>query len=71
MSEKFHISYVLDGQIRVVLGKLADVELKLEMTAEILSARFEGDAPYVIVDVSDLKRTTYRAMQSPDQLLTY
>ncbi len=71
VSEKFHISYVLDGQIRVVLGKLADVELKLEMTAEILSARFEGDAPYVIVDVSDLKRTTYRAMQSPDQLLTY
>lgn len=71
VSEKFHISYVLDGQIRVVLGKLADVELKLEMTAEILNARFESEAPYVIVDVSDLKRTTYRAMQSPDQLLTY
>lgn len=71
VSEKFHISYVLEGQIRVVLGKLSDVELKMEMTEEILSARFENEAPYVIVDVSDLKRTTYRAMQTPDELLTY
>ena len=69
--EKFHISYVLEGQIRVVLGNLSDVKLKMEMTEEILSARFENEAPYAIVDVSDLKRTTYRAMQTPDQLLTY
>lgn len=71
VSEKYDLSYVLDGQIRVVLGKLSDVALKLEMTEEILGARFENDEPYVIVDVSDPGRMTYRAMQSPDQLLTY
>ena len=71
VSEKFHISYVLEGQIRVVVGGLSDMELKLEMAEQILGTRFENDAPYVIVDVSDPKKTTYRSMQTPDQLLTY
>lgn len=71
MSEKFHLSYVLEGQIRVVLGKLSDVEIKLEMTEQILGTRFDNDAPFVIVDVSDVKKTTYRSMQSADQLLAY
>lgn len=71
VSEKFHISYVLEGQIRVVVGELSDMDLKLEMAEQILGTRFENDAPYVIVDVSDPKKTTYRSMQTPDQLLTY
>ena len=71
VSEKFHISYVLEGQIRVVVGGLSDMDLKFEMTEQILGARFENDEPYVIVDVSDLKKTTYRSMQTADQLLTY
>lgn len=69
--EKFHVSYVLEGQIRVILGSLSEADLKLELTEEILGARFDNDSPYVIVDVSDLKRTIFRAMQSADQLLTY
>lgn len=71
VSEKYNVSYILQGKIRVVLGKVSDMDLKMEMTEQILSARFENDSPYAIVDVSDLKRTIYRTMQSADQLLTY
>lgn len=71
VSEKYHISYILEDRIRVVLGKLSDVDLKLEMTEQILGARFENDSPYAIVDVSDLKKTTYRGMQSAELLLSY
>lgn len=71
ISEQYHISYVLDEHIRVVLGKMAEVEAKLEMTEQILGTRFENDSPYAIVDVSDLKKTTYREMQSADNLLSY
>ena len=38
---------------------------------QILGARFENDSPYAIVDVSDLKKTTYRGMQSAELLLSY
>lgn len=71
VSEQYHIFYVLDGQIRVVLGKMSEVQTKLEMTEQILGTRFENDSPYAIVDVSDLKKTTYREMQSADNLLSY
>lgn len=71
VSEKYHVSYILQGKIRVVLGKVSDMETKMELTEQILGARFENDSPYAIVDVSDLKKTTYRTMQSADQLLTY
>ena len=71
VSEKYHISYILEDRIRVVLGKLSDVDLKLEMTEQIIGARFENDSPYAIVDVSDLKKTTYRGMQSAELLLSY
>lgn len=71
VSEKYHISYVLEDRIRVILGSFSDVELKLEMTEQIIGARFENDSPYAIVDVSDLKKTTYREMQSADRLLSY
>ncbi len=71
VSEKYHISYVLEDRIRVILGKFSDVDLKLEMTEQILGARFENDSPYAIVDVSDLKKTTYRGMQSAEMLLRY
>ena len=68
VSQKFNVSYVVDGSTRIVLGKVSDLEVKLELAEKMLAAR-EGSADYAVVDVSDLKRSTYRPMDSFELLL--
>ena len=68
VSQKFNVSYVVDGSTRIVLGKVSDLEVKLELAEKMLAAR-EGVSAYAVVDVSDLKKSTYRPMDSLDMLL--
>ena len=68
VSRKFNVSYVLDGSTRIVLGSVSDLEVKLELAGKMLDAR-QGSADYAVVDVSDLKKSTYRPMESYDMLM--
>lgn len=68
VSEKFNVSYVVDGSTRIVLGKVSDLTVKLEMAEQILLAR-DGASEFAVVDVSDCKKSTYRPMSSFDLLM--
>lgn len=68
VSQKYNVSYVVDGSTRIVLGKVSDLSVKLELAEKMLAAR-EGSADYAVVDVSDLKRSTYRPMESFETLM--
>ena len=70
VSEKYHVSYVLDGSLQIVLGKVSELDVKLELAEEILKTKNGIDA-YAVVDVSDVKRSTYRPMAESDFLLAY
>ena len=61
VSEKFNVSCVLDESYRVVLGKVGDLDEKMEIADEIISMKNGADA-YALIDVSDVKRSTYRPM---------
>ena len=68
VSEKFNVSYVLDGSLRVKLGRMSDLESKLEMVELILENRGEiGE--FAVIDVSDPERSTYRPISSAELLL--
>ncbi len=68
VSEKFNVSYVMDGSTRIVLGKVSDLAVKLELAEQILLAR-DGVSEFAVVDVSDYKKSTYRPMSSFDLLM--
>ncbi len=61
-SEKFNVSCVLDGSYRVIFGKVGDLDAKLEIANEIISLK-NGADPYAVINVSDVKRSTYRPVE--------
>ncbi len=67
-SQKFQVSYVMDGTCRVKLGKVGDLDTKLMLVEEILSAKGNLDT-YAIVDVSSTEKPTYRAGSETDFLM--
>lgn len=68
VSEKFRISCLVDGNYRVILGKASDLNAKMEIANEILQKK-QGIDPYAVIDVSDLKKTTYRPLGASDFLM--
>ncbi|MBE6634198.1 MAG: FtsQ-type POTRA domain-containing protein [Ruminococcaceae bacterium] len=68
VSEKYNVSYVLDGSLRIVLGQVKELEEKLDLVNEILDRRAVVD-DYAVVDVSNIKKTVYRPLSSGDLLL--
>lgn len=61
-SKKYNVSYVLSNACRVQLGSVSDVSAKLEMAEQILSVKaWTQDTP-AVVDVSNLKKPTFRAL---------
>jgi hypothetical protein len=68
VSDKFNVACVMDGCYRVVLGKAGDLESKLEIANEIISLKSGSDS-YAVIDVSDLKRSTYRPIDVANLLL--
>lgn len=68
VSDRFNVSYVLDGSVQVVLGKVRELEAKSELVNEILTLKNGADA-YSVIDVSDIKRTTYRPVGASEFLM--
>jgi hypothetical protein len=67
VSEKYNVSYVLDGTHRIVVGRVSDLAVKHRLAEEIMELR-QGDSPCAVVDVSDLQRSTYRPLESVELL---
>ncbi len=65
VAEKYHVSFVREGTIRIVLGKTSDLAEKLDMVETLLSGKDGGCA---VVDVSDLSKPTYRPVSAEDLL---
>ena len=68
VSEKFNVSYVLDGNLRIVLGKVSELEEKHEMAEQILLAKGDTAALAAVIDVSDVKKSTYRPVTAIELL---
>ena len=68
VSDQFNVSYVLDGSVQVVLGKVRELDAKSELVEEILALKNGADA-YSVIDVSDVKRTTYRPVGASEFLM--
>ena len=64
VSKKFNVSYVMDDCYRVELGKVGDMSIKLTLVEEILSRKEGVDGMQAVVDVSDLTKPTYRAIDT-------
>ena len=59
LSEKFNVSYVIDGTYRVVIGKVSDLPEKQALAEQIIATRGKA-GECAVIDVSDLSRSTYR-----------
>ena len=68
VSEKFNVSYVLDGNLRIVLGKVSELEEKHEMAEQILLAKGDTASLAAVIDVSDVKKSTYRPVTAIELL---
>ncbi len=71
-SERFALSYILDGRIRVEIGSMDSLEKKLDKTREMIGKKQEGgtdmNTAYGILDVSNLQKSTWREVQDLDGL---
>lgn len=67
-SEKFQVSCLVDGSYRVIFGKVSDLSAKMEIVDEILEKK-QGVDPYAVIDVSDLRKTTYRPVGASEFLM--
>lgn len=63
VSEKFNVSYVMDGSLRIVLGKVSALNEKYEMAERILLAKGEA-IDCAVIDVSDVKKSTFRPVSA-------
>ena len=67
-SQKYSVSYVLDGRCRVVVGGVGDLGIKLALAENILATKDGSDA-YAVVDVSSTEKPTYRVVNASDFLM--
>ena len=63
VSQKFNLSFVLEGTCRIILGSTEDLSLKLERADRILAEKCPAGG-YAEINVSDLKNTTYRPLSA-------
>ena len=63
-AKKYNVSYVMDGCCRVELGKVGDMTLKLTLVDEILARKGSAAGEQAVVNVSDLSKPTYRAIDT-------
>ena len=61
VSQKFNLSFELEGNCRVILGSTENLETKLERAEQILAEKHSAGG-YAEINVSDLKNTTYRPL---------
>ncbi|MBQ7336675.1 MAG: FtsQ-type POTRA domain-containing protein [Clostridia bacterium] len=65
-SERFSVSYTLQGRCRVELGSVSALDTKLLLVNEILNSKGGIDAAYAVIDVSDTQKPTYRVVDASE-----
>ena len=67
-SKKFQVSYVMNNNCLVELGRVGDLDTKLMLVDEILAIKGR-DSEYAVVDVSSTEKPTYRLGSASDFLM--
>ena len=68
VSERFSLSFVLDEQYRVELGKIGNIDVKFAALKEILEEKGKQNQECAVVDVSDVQKPTYRPVDKSELL---
>lgn len=68
LSRKFSVSYVLEDACRVKLGKVGDMNVKMNLVSQILSVKNVDFQTLSVVDVSNTEKPTYRALMATEVL---
>lgn len=67
-SRKFSVSYVMQDACRVKLGKVGDMNVKMNLVSKIMTLKNVDFQTLSVVDVSNTEKPTYRALSSHEQL---
>ena len=62
LSKKFSVSYVLEDACRVKLGKVGDMNVKMNLVSQIMELKGVNYQTLSVVDVSNTEKPTYRAL---------
>ena len=68
-SGKYSVSYVMNESCRIRVGRVADMEQKLEIVNGILEIKGDVGGASAVVDVSDLKKPTFRLIEGGELLM--
>ena len=61
-SKKYDVSLVLNDTLRLEVGKVSDIDAKLQLANRIVEEKQESNAAYVTINVSDMQKSTYRVL---------
>lgn len=65
-SRKYDVSFVLNDSFRLQVGKVSDMDAKLQLADRILAQKQGDGAAYVTLDVSNLQKSTYRVLSAEE-----
>ncbi len=66
LSERFSLSFVLEGKCRVELGGVSGAGEKLVLLDRILEEKGGATAAYAVVDLTDPEKPTYRTVDASE-----
>lgn len=69
VGKKYDVSYVLRDSLRISLGRCEELAVKHSVVEKVLAERGSDADLWVIVDVSNLHKPTYRALTSSELLM--
>lgn len=67
--KKYDVSYVLRDSLRISLGRCEELAVKHTVVEKVLAERGSDADLWVVVDVSNLHKPTYRALTSSELLM--
>jgi len=62
LSKKFSVSYVLEDACRIRIGKVGDMNVKMNLVSQIMTLKAVDFQTLSVVDVSNTEKPTYRAL---------
>lgn len=68
-AKKYDVSYVLRDSLRISLGRCEELAAKHSVVEKVLAERGSDADLWVVVDVSNLHKPTYRALTSSELLM--
>jgi hypothetical protein len=66
--QKYSTAVELNGNCRIEVGKVSAIPSKLELAQEILVRKGLSEGECVVLDVSDLQKSTYRVLNAVEFL---